>query len=94
MNYVEDMETDAKFPLDYSWHSVNNFVFNPDITFEDMQALCLGLASELERHPKESKYKMKTYFRNRFYLRGITWLGLLNTFFAWFANRVFVSPYQ
>ena len=47
-DYVEDMETDAKFPLDYSWHSVNNFVFSADVSFEDLQACCLGLAAKLE----------------------------------------------
>ena len=47
-DYVEDMETDAKFPLDYSWHSVNNFVFSTDVSFEDLQACCLGLAAKLE----------------------------------------------
>ena len=46
-DYVEDMEADAKFPLDYSWHSVNNFVFS-DVSFEDLQACCLGLAAKLE----------------------------------------------
>jgi hypothetical protein len=33
---------------------------------------------------------MKTYFRNRFYLRGTTWLGVINTLLACLANRVFV----
>ena len=47
-DYVEDMECDAKFPLDYTWNSVNNFVFNPDVAFEDLQSLCLGLAAKLE----------------------------------------------
>lgn len=47
-DYVEDMETGAKFPLDYSWHSVNNFVFSADVSFEDLQACCLGLAAKLE----------------------------------------------
>ena len=47
-DYVENMETDAKFPLDYSWHSVNNFVFSTDVSFEDLQACCLGLAAKLE----------------------------------------------
>ena len=47
-DYVEDMECDAKLPLDYTWNSVNNFVFNPDVAFEDLQSLCLGLAAKLE----------------------------------------------
>lgn len=33
---------------------------------------------------------MKKYFRNRFYLRGTTWLGLLNTLLAFLFNRVIV----
>lgn len=33
---------------------------------------------------------MKSYLRNRFYLRGLTWLGLLNTILASLSNRVIV----
>lgn len=33
---------------------------------------------------------MKTYLSNRFYLRGRTWLGLLNTILACLINRVLV----
>ena len=33
---------------------------------------------------------MKSYFRNRFYIRGKTVLGLLNTFLAFIFNRVLV----
>jgi hypothetical protein len=33
---------------------------------------------------------MKTYFQNRFYIRGTTWLGLFNTLLACLTNRVFV----
>lgn len=33
---------------------------------------------------------MKAYFRNRFYVRGTTWLGLLNTLLACLINRVLV----
>lgn len=34
--------------------------------------------------------KAKTYLRDRFYLRGTTWLGLLNTALAFVLNRVLV----
>lgn len=33
---------------------------------------------------------MKIYFRNRFYIRGTTWLGILNTALAILFNRVLV----
>lgn len=33
---------------------------------------------------------MRQYFRNRFYFRGLSWLGLLNTVTAVLANRVIV----
>lgn len=46
-DYIED-ESGAKFPLNYTFDGVNNFVFSTDVMFEDLQALCLGLASKLE----------------------------------------------
>jgi hypothetical protein len=33
---------------------------------------------------------MKEYIRNRFYLRGTSWLGILNTITACICNRVLV----
>ena len=33
---------------------------------------------------------MRQYIRNRFYVRGLTWLGILNTLMAWVFNRVLV----
>jgi len=45
-------------------------------------------AIDYEETTKENR--MRTYFRNRFYLRGTTWLGLLNTLLAYLFNRVFV----
>ena len=46
-DYIED-ESGAKFPLNCTFDGVNNFVFSTDVMFEDLQALCLGLASKLE----------------------------------------------
>jgi len=46
-DYIED-ECGAKFPLNYTFDGVNNFVFSTDVTFEDLQALCLGLVAKLE----------------------------------------------
>lgn len=45
-DYIE--ENGAKFPLNYTFNGVNNFVFSTDVMFEDMQALCLGLVAKLE----------------------------------------------
>lgn len=46
-DYIED-ECGAKFPLNYTFDGVNNFVFSTDVMFEDLQALCLGLVAKLE----------------------------------------------
>ncbi len=45
-DYIE--ESGAKFPLSYDFNGINNFVFNTDVMFEDLQALCLGLVAKLE----------------------------------------------
>lgn len=36
-------------PADYSFAAVNHFVHRDDVQFEEMQGLCLGLASEIEK---------------------------------------------
>jgi len=38
----------VSLPLDSTFDSVNEFVHGPDVQFEELQALCLGLAAELE----------------------------------------------
>lgn len=42
---TQDMIT---MPADYSFATVNDFVRCIDVSFEDLQCLCLGLASEME----------------------------------------------
>lgn len=36
-------------PADTSFDTVNSFVHGTDVSFEDLQALCLGLACELDK---------------------------------------------
>jgi hypothetical protein len=36
-------------PADTSFATVNDFVHGIDVTFEELQALCLGLSSELDK---------------------------------------------
>jgi hypothetical protein len=36
-------------------------------------------------------WRFRYYCRDRFYLRGLTWLGLLNTLTAALCNRVLVK---
>lgn len=37
------------FPADYSFACINDFVNRMDTNFEDLQALCLGMACEIEK---------------------------------------------
>ena len=46
-DYIKD-ECGAKFPLNYTFDGVNNFVFSTDVMFEDLQMLCLELSGKLE----------------------------------------------
>lgn len=39
-------------PIDYSFENVNDFVHGREVHFEDLQALCLGMASENDRLKK------------------------------------------
>lgn len=36
-------------PADYSFSNVNDFVHSVDTHYEDLQALCLGMACEIEK---------------------------------------------
>lgn len=36
-------------PADYSFATVNDYVHGMDVQFEDLQALCLGMACEIDR---------------------------------------------
>jgi hypothetical protein len=53
----EDMPLDEtteewKHPIDYSFTSVNNFVHYTGVNFEELQACCLELATEIDRLSK------------------------------------------
>ena len=36
-------------PADYSFATVNDYIHGPDVHFEDLQALCLGMANYIDR---------------------------------------------
>lgn len=40
-------------PAELTFACVNNFVHDPNTDFEDLQALCLGLASELDKQREQ-----------------------------------------
>jgi hypothetical protein len=40
---------DINMPVDYSFESVNDFVHCADATYEELQCLCLGMATEIEK---------------------------------------------
>jgi hypothetical protein len=37
------------YPCEMTFNCVNDFVYSPDTTFEEMQGLCLGLVTEIEK---------------------------------------------
>ena len=37
-------------PADYSFDTINDFVHGVDVQFEELQALCLGMACYIDRH--------------------------------------------
>lgn len=54
--------------------------------------LALTVQELRELHAAYNSEKQKRdYIRNRFYFRGATWLGVLNTALAWLCNRVLVK---
>lgn len=36
-------------PADYSFATVNDYIHGIDVHFEDLQALCLGMACEIDK---------------------------------------------
>lgn len=40
---------DTTMPADYSFETVNDFVHGIGVNFEELQCLCLGMASEIDR---------------------------------------------
>jgi len=45
---VETYDGDINQPADYSFATVNDFIHSHDRTFEELQALCLGMAVHIE----------------------------------------------
>lgn len=42
-------------PADYSFATVNDFVHGPDVNFEELQCLALGMANEIEELKAEAR---------------------------------------
>ncbi|MEK0337462.1 MAG: hypothetical protein QQN41_08530 [Nitrosopumilus sp.] len=40
---------DVTMPVDFSFEKVNGFVHSTETHFEELQALCLGMSSEIDR---------------------------------------------
>lgn len=49
MALVETYCGDINCPADYSFSTVNDFVHSYDRTFEELQALCLGMSEHIEK---------------------------------------------
>lgn len=46
---VETYDGDINQPADYGFATVNDFIHAHDRTFEELQALCLGMAEHVEK---------------------------------------------
>ncbi len=46
---LTETQDGVTLPADYSFACVNDFVHGIDTGFEEMQALCLGMACEIEK---------------------------------------------
>jgi hypothetical protein len=40
---------DVTFPVDYSFEMVNDYVHSMGTSFDDLQSLCLGMATHIEK---------------------------------------------
>ena len=49
---ITETVDDVEMPVEMSFECVNEFVHSRNISFEDLQCLCLGLATELEKYKK------------------------------------------
>ena len=61
---VETCGGDINHPADYSFATVNDFIHSHDRTFEELQALCLGMAvyiENLERGENDEDVKKHWY---------------------------------
>jgi len=36
-------------PADYSFATVNDYIHGPDVAYEDLEALCLGMADHIDK---------------------------------------------
>ena len=47
-------QDDVDYPASYSFDCINDYVHSPLTGYEDLQSLCLGMATEMERLNKKS----------------------------------------
>jgi len=48
-NVLTETQEGITMPADYSFATVNDYVHGIDVHFEDLQALCLGMAGHIEK---------------------------------------------
>ena len=48
-----DHHESCNCPSDYTFDCINNFVNSPDVGFEDLQYLCLGMSNYIESLEKK-----------------------------------------
>lgn len=56
---IIDTQDGITMPADYSFASVNDYVHGMGTQFEDLQALCLGMACHIENIRAEHAQQMK-----------------------------------
>lgn len=47
--FLTETQDGVTMPADYSFATVNDYVHGVDVNFEDLQALCLGMAAHFEK---------------------------------------------
>lgn len=93
-SYVEDT-SGAKFPKNYTFDGVNDFVFSTNVGFEDLQSLCLDLVSRLEKSNTDQNIDNFMEFRKTQSLcHGLpVWVvNVLRSFVAWQAAQQSMHP--
>lgn len=48
-NVLTETQQGITMPADYSFATVNDYVHGLEVNFEDLQYLCLGLATEIDK---------------------------------------------
>ena len=48
-NVLTETQEGITMPADYSFAAVNDYIHGPDVTYETLEALCLGMAVYIEK---------------------------------------------